>query len=76
MQDNSIYDNIKWYQWNYMQSKSCERIKPFTETLKKKKKEIWSFLLEEKKKTNTTNKCFYYKGTANKRKICTSYNIT
>lgn len=49
MQDNSIYDNIKWYQWNYMQSKSCERIKPFTETLKKKKKEIWSFLLEEKK---------------------------
>lgn len=75
MQDNSIYDNIKWYQWNYMQSKSCERIKPFTETLKKKKKKFGLFCWR-KKNTNTTNKCFYYKGTANKRKICTSHNIT
>lgn len=50
MQDNSIYDNIKWYQWNYMQSKSCERIKPFTETLKKKKKKFGLFCWRKKKK--------------------------
>lgn len=48
MQDNSIYDNIKWYQWNYMQSKSCERIKPFTETLKKKKKKFGLFCWRKK----------------------------